>query len=140
MKKLRLLWRILKTTDAHKIMLGFGGFVLVMAFILQIVEPNIETYGDGLWYVFAVFTTTGFGDIVAETALGRVLTMLVGLYGILVVALIPGVVVSYFTEMSKMRANASVAAFLEKLEHLDTLSQDELKAISGAVKHHRYKM
>lgn len=140
MKKLRVLWQVFRSTDADRIILGFVGFVFLIAFVLTMVEPNILTFGDGLWYTFAVFTTIGFGDLVAVTALGRILTIILGLYGILVVALIPGLLVSYYTEINKMRANESVARFLQKLERLPDLSREELAEISAKVKERSYKM
>lgn len=140
MKKLRVLWQVFRSTDADRIILGFVGFVFLIAFILTMVEPSIHTFGDGLWYTFAVFTTIGFGDLVAVTALGRILTIILGLYGILVVALIPGLLVSYYTEINKMRANESVARFLQKLERLPDLSREELAEISAKVKERSYKM
>ena len=140
MKKLKLLWRILKTTDVDKFLIGFTGFLLLCSFVFMVVEPGVEHYGDGLWYAFTVFTTIGFGDIVATTTIGRLLTMLLGLYGILIVALIPGVLVNYYSEMSKMKANSSVAEFLDKLEHLSELPKKELDKISLAVKKKRYKL
>ncbi|MEG0592141.1 MAG: potassium channel family protein [Coprobacillus sp.] len=140
MKKLRLLWRILQTTQADKIMLGFTGFVFFTAFIISVVEPNINTYGDGLWYCFAVFTTIGFGDLIAVTMIGRIMTIILGLYGILVVALIPGIIVSYFSEVSKARANKSIIEFLDSLERLPDLSKEELTKISISVKKNRNKL
>lgn len=140
MKKLRLLWRILETTQASKIMLAFVMFVLASAFAFSTLEPGIQGFGEGLWYCFAVFTTIGFGDVIAATAAGRILTVILGLYGILVVALIPGVLVSYFMETSKMKADQSITEFLDKLEHLPELSKEELKELSEAVKKRRNKL
>lgn len=48
MKKLKLLWRILQTTQADKIMLGFFGFIVLCAFAFQIIEPGFTSFGDGL--------------------------------------------------------------------------------------------
>ena len=67
MKKIKLLWVILKRTRADKILLGFVAFLFVMAAILWIAEPGIDRYRDALWYCYAVFSTAGFGDIVAVT-------------------------------------------------------------------------
>lgn len=140
MKKLRLLWRILETTQTSKIMLGFIIFVLASALAFSTLEPGIRSFGEGLWYCFAVFTTIGFGDVIAITTAGRILTVILGLYGILVVALIPGVLVSYFMETSKMKANQSITEFLDKLERLPELSKEELKEISDKLKHRRNKL
>jgi hypothetical protein len=44
-------------------------------------------------------TTIGFGDIAASTPVGRVLSVILGLYGIAVVALITSIIVNFYGEM-----------------------------------------
>ena len=50
MKKLRILWGILKRTRADHILLGFVLFLLADAAVIRLVEPDIHRYGDALWY------------------------------------------------------------------------------------------
>ena len=49
MKKLKLLWMILKRTKATQILSGYIVFLFVSAAIIQLVEPDINHYGDALW-------------------------------------------------------------------------------------------
>lgn len=139
MKKLKRVWVILRMSSADKIVIGFFGFMLLISFLLQLVEPSMESYGDALWYSFSVVTTIGFGDYTATTLIGRGLSILLGIYGLLVVALIPGILVSYYMEFVQRKADTSIAMFLEQLEHLDELSKEELRELSQKVKKHRYK-
>ena len=108
--------------------------------MIYLVEPNIQTVGNSLWYCFAASTTIGFGDIVAVTLLGRVLTVILCIYAVLIIALIPGVVVSYFIEFNKIKSKESVVVFLDQLEHLETLSKEELRELSQKVKQRRYRL
>ena len=140
MKKLRLLWKILKSVNADKIFVGFLCFILCIAVGIEFFEPNINTYMDALWYCFTVITTIGFGDIVVVTTIGRVLTVVLSLYGILVVALIPGIIVSYFMEFQKRNSDATTEMYLEKLENLDKLDKTELKELSELIKNRKYKL
>lgn len=89
---------------------------------------------------FSVVTTIGFGDYAATTLIGRIGTIIIGLYGIIIVALIPGVVVSYYMDFIQTKSRETIAQFLEKLEHLEDLSSDELKAISTEVKTRKYTL
>mgnify|MGYP000736086258 CR=1 FL=1 len=77
MKKLKLLWMILKRTKATQILSGYIVFLFVSAAIIQLVEPDINRYGDALWYCYAVLSTAGFGDIVAMTFVGKLVSVLV---------------------------------------------------------------
>ena len=126
-----LLCKIIHTTHV--------AVLLLVAFGVWQVEPDITTFSDGLWYCFAASTTIGFGDIVAVTAVGRILTVILVLYGIFVIALIPGVVVNYFVEFNKIRYNESLLMFMDRLEHLDTLSKEELREISQDIRNFRGK-
>lgn len=125
-----LLCKIIHTTHVEHFALGYVAVLLLIAFGVWQVEPDITTFSDGLWYCFAASTTIGFEDIVAVTAAGRILTVILVLYGIFVIALIPGVVVNYFVEFNKIRYNESLLMFMDRLEHLDTLSKEELREIS----------
>ena len=40
---------------------------------------GFDSFGDALWYSFAVVTTIGFGDVVATTLVGRIITVILGL-------------------------------------------------------------
>ncbi len=44
-------------------------------------------------------TTIGFGDITATTGIGRLLSVILGIYGIIVVALITSVIVNFYNEV-----------------------------------------
>lgn len=134
-----LLCKIIHTTHVEHFALGYVSVLLLVAFGVWQVEPDITTFSDGLWYCFAASTTIGFEDIVAVTAAGRILTVILVLYGIFVIALIPGVVVNYFVEFNKIRYNESLLMFMDRLEHLDTLSKEELRDISQNIRNFRGK-
>lgn len=140
MKKTKRLWNILKITKTDKILVGFAIFVLFISYMLMLIEPDMKEYGDALWYSFSVITTIGFGDVTAVTRIGRSLTMLMGLYGILVVALIPGIIVSYYLEFMQKKSDETIGIFLEKLENLDKMTTEELKQLSNKVKEKRYRL
>ena len=59
----------------------------------------MATYGDALWYCFAVVTTIGFGDFSAIRPLTRILSVILGIYGIIVVALITSIIVNFYNEV-----------------------------------------
>ena len=106
----------------------------IVAFLLFLWEPGIKTIGDGFWYCFVASTTIGFGDICVTTVLGKIITVLLSVYGILTASMIPGVVVTYYTESLKARESETITAFMEKLERLPELSKEELEEMSQRVK------
>ncbi|MCR4837533.1 MAG: potassium channel family protein [Eubacterium sp.] len=79
--------------------LGLLLLIVTFSFIFRVTEPGIVTYEDALWYCFAIVTTIGFGDITAVSRVGRALSVILGIYGIIVVALITSVIVNFYTEV-----------------------------------------
>lgn len=127
-------YRILKRTGTIKVFLSFVVFLMGAAAVLTLIEPGISEWGDGIWYCFVAATTIGFGDICVATRAGRIITVLVSVYGILMTAMVPGVVVSYYMEYLKVREKETVSVFFEKLERLPELSKEELEELSARVK------
>ncbi len=134
MKKLRILRNILKRTKTDKILLGYLLFVFVSAFFIVLVDPEVNCFGDALWYCYAVISTAGFGDIVVVSVFAKIVSVLVTIYSTLVIAIVTGVVVNFYTEITELSRKETLAAFMDKLEHLDTMSKDELKVLSVQVK------
>ncbi len=134
MKRNKIIKNILKRTGALKILYGFIIMFLCIAFAIMLVEPKINTYADSIWYCFNVITTIGLGDVTAVTLVGRILTILLSIYAILVIALIPGILTSFYIEIVKVRSNESMEKFLYDLERLPELSKDELCELSEKVK------
>ena len=137
MKKLKLLWIILKRTKATQILLGFVLFLFATAAVIQIAEPNINHYGDALWYCYAVISTAGFGYFVAVTFIGKICSLLLTIYAVFVIAIVTGVVVNFYTQMVEMQRKETLTMFMDKLERLPELSKEELESISKKVREFR---
>lgn len=140
MKKGKMFWSILKRTNADKFVYGFAVYFFISSFVIMLAEPGIHRYGEAVWYSFSVITTIGFGDFAAVTVIGRAASILLGLYGVIILAMIPGIVTSYYMEVVRMRTMESAEVFLYQLEHLDELSEEELKALSEKIKNRKIRI
>lgn len=140
MKKLRIFRNILVRTKTNQILLVYLIFVLLSALLILLIDPAITRYGDALWYCYAVISTAGFGDVVVTTAFAKIISLLVTIYSTLVIAIVTGVVVNFYTEIIELQRKETFVAFMDKLEHLDEMSQDELKAMSQQVKTFKKKL
>lgn len=99
--RLDVLRNIVQNTYAVEIISGLLMLIMSFSWILVIVEDGIHSYKDALWYCFALVTTIGFGDISAASDLGRVLSVVLGIYGIIVVSLITSIIVNFYGETRK---------------------------------------
>lgn len=119
--KLKILFKIMIKTYALEIIFGLLTIIVCFSLILNFVEPNINTFPDALWYCFAVVTTIGFGDLVAVTVIGRVLTVILGLYGLIVVAVITSIIVNFYNETAGKKAKDNLK------EDIKTIKEDKDK-------------
>lgn len=130
MKGFHLLYVVVRSSGAQKVILWFLAVYFACAAVIALVEPGVDDFGDGLWFLWAVATTVGLGDVTAVTPLGRAATIICSLAGIVTVAIITAVVVDYFNERRDMMLDESTALMLDKLEHLEDLEKEELAEIS----------
>ena len=137
MKNIRLFWSIVRRCHFENILIGFLISYFIVAGIILAVEPGIDSYGDALWYTFVASTTIGFGDVTALTFSGRLLTVFITVYEILLVALLSGVIISHYLEVIHRREKLTATVFMDKLEHLSELSPRELKEIEDRVRSFR---
>lgn len=98
--KFKVLFKIVINTFALEVLFGLLAIMVASALVLLTVEEAFTTFGDSIWYCFAVVTTIGFGDFVATTLIGRLITVLLGVYGIVAVAVITSIIVNFYNETS----------------------------------------
>lgn len=100
--RLGLLLKIIRRTFVAEVIFGLLTLILVFSFIFNFLEPTMfKSYGDAVWYSFVLVTTIGFGDMYPTTIITRVLSVILGIYGIIVVAVITSVVVNFYQETTK---------------------------------------
>ena len=98
--KFKVLFKIIVNTFSFEILFGLLTMIVCFSLVFMRVEPDITTFPEALWYCFAIVTTIGFGDFAAVTPIGRVLSVILGLYGIVAVAVITSIVVNFYNETS----------------------------------------
>jgi voltage-gated potassium channel len=90
------------------VLLGFGIVLLCTASFAYLLERHAQPAAFGsipaaLWWAIVTLTTTGYGDVVPHTVLGRMLAGIVMVSGILVFALWAGILATGFAEEWRRR-------------------------------------
>lgn len=97
--KFKVLFKIIFRTYALEIILGLLTMIVASALVYTYYEAEMEgNFGNGLWFAFTVVTTIGFGDMKVTTLPGRLVTVVLGIYGIIVVAVITSIIVNFYNE------------------------------------------
>lgn len=90
------------------VMIMFGIVLIAAATLAHIAEraDQPEIFGSipkALWWAIVTLTTTGYGDVVPQTAFGRIIAGFVMISGIGVLALLAGILATGFSEEVKRR-------------------------------------
>ncbi len=120
--EMKALGRVLIKTHASEFLVGLVIMILTASLILTFVEPKLENYGDALWYCFAIVTTIGFGDFSAVTLSGRLVSVFLGIYGIVVLALFTSIIVNLYNETKN---ETSKAKKIEEKKNEETPIEEE---------------
>ena len=96
---LKVLIRIIRKTYAADILAGLLLLVTAASFMLPAVEKTMPTFKDAMWYCFSIVTTIGYGSRAADSDVGMMITVILGVYGLVVVALITSIIVNFYMEV-----------------------------------------
>ena len=115
---LSLLETIFNSRRLRTILLALIFFIGIFGYLFYASEPQVKTFGDGIWWALVTITTVGYGDITPLTTLGRVVAGLLMLLGLGLIATITAIVSAKFIQnYVDGHTNDDV---LEKLEELET--------------------
>ena len=97
-------------------------------------EPQIKTFGDGIWWALVTITTVGYGDITPFTTLGRLIAGSLMFVGLGLIATVTAIVSAKFiANYVDHHTNDDVLEKLEELEaeieKLKSLEEDELEKL-----------
>ena len=88
------------------------GYVVVVALVMFNVEPDtFTTFLDALYWSVVSLTTIGYGDIFAQSGLGKVVTVISALMGVAVFALPAGIVTAGYMEEIHREKNYKLITF-----------------------------
>ena len=133
-RPIRRMIRIINRTGLTKVLIAYIITLFAGALLITIFEPGIKNYGDALWYCFTVASTIGFGDVVVHMRLSRILSVVLSFYSAVTLAIVTGVLASYFNQLVQLRDKDSLATLADKLNRLPDMSREELKRLSEQIK------
>ncbi len=134
MNILRDYWTMIRKTSGDKLFLSFLIFYLIDCYLIYRFDPSLSSYGDALWMGFSVATTIGLGDFTVTTTAARVCTILLGIYGSIMEAYIPGLIASWYLQKLSDKRDQMIARHADQLSRLDTMSTQQKKSLSASIR------
>ena len=104
-------------------------------------ERQPEAFGSipsSLWWAMVTLTTTGYGDVVPQTALGRTVGGVVMLCGIAVLALLAGILAAGFAEEVRRREFTRIWELVARVPFFADLGAIAISDIVGRLRSRNY--
>ena len=124
---LRVFTLFLRAFNSKRLRTILGTIIASVVFfglLFYVSEPQIESFGDGMWLALVTITTVGYGDIELSTTLGRFVASALMLLGMGLIASLTAIVsVKFIQNFVDHHTNDDV---LEKLDEMQK-DLDELK-------------
>ena len=137
MVKLRTLVDILRQAGFGTMTCVFFVVFFVCSVIVWQGDSAANSLGDGMWFSFQAVSTIGFGDIVADGPVARIVTVVLSIVSIFYIAMVTGVAASYCNARLKAKQNDTLAHFMGELERLDDMDASELASMSQRIREYR---
>ena len=108
--------------------------IISFGYVFYLAEPQIKSFGDGVWWALVTITTVGYGDITPFTTIGRFVAGTLMFVGLGLIATVTAIVSAKFiSNYVDHHTNDDVLEKLEELEaeieKLKSLEEDELEKL-----------
>lgn len=95
---------------------GSLGYLLLLSLLVfslcgvgfWVLEPTVQSLGQGVWLAFTTAATVGYGDMVPHTPAGKIFAVFVVLLGYAVLSLVTAAIASFWVENTERRMERDI--------------------------------
>ncbi|RKD73584.1 voltage-gated potassium channel [Sinobaca qinghaiensis] len=121
---------ILQTNYLNRVFIAVSLLVILSSIPIRYLEPSIETYGDAVWWSIVTATTVGYGDISPETPAGRMIAIVLMIFGIGLIGMLTSSITTYFlSSKTKQTHSADVQHIINQLRRYEELEAVEVRRL-----------
>ncbi|MBS0632595.1 MAG: potassium channel family protein [Verrucomicrobia bacterium] len=106
-------------------MVGLMSVVAVLSATIAVFEferaapgSNIHSAGDALWWAFATITTIGYGDHYPVTVAGRIVAVVLVVFGLSFFGTFTAYVASFFLEKTQLKEESEIHRLIHEVRQL----------------------
>ena len=92
--------------------------VIMAGTLMAVIDPNIDTPFDGIWWAWVTITTVGYGDLVPGSTAGRLFGSVLILMGIALFSMLTASFSAFFIEQEEEKISAQEIQNSEELAAL----------------------
>jgi voltage-gated potassium channel len=92
--------------------------IVIAGTLMAVIDPNVETPFDGIWWAWVTVTTVGYGDIVPASTAGRLFGSFLILMGIGLFAMLTASFSSFFMQQDEEKLIAEEKSNTERLSDI----------------------
>lgn len=110
----------------------FGIFLMVIisfTLALYLFDPSMNSLFDSLWFVLSTLTTVGYGDVLPNSTIGKIISLILLFGGVLIFSSITGAIASYFNKKLLKEGSVELKLIREKLD----ANEKELKELKEEI-------
>ncbi|PPA68725.1 potassium channel family protein [Jeotgalibacillus proteolyticus] len=128
-------FHILQTNGLNKVITMMVILIIFSAIPITVLEPGIQTFTDGIWWAVVTATTVGYGDISPITTTGRVIAVLLMIFGIGLIGMVTSSIATYFIktndskEIQPPNPNPTVDYVKGQLDNYQNLSDHDFERL-----------
>lgn len=112
-------------TKGTFVMVGLMSVVAILLATIAVYElergqpnANIHTAGDALWWAFATITTIGYGDHYPMSVAGRIVAVVLVVFGLSFFGTFTAYVASFFLEKTHLKEESDIQRLVHEVQRL----------------------
>ena len=106
----------LKNTYLDEILSIFLMVIISFTLCLYLFDPSMNNLFDSLWFVVSTLTTVGYGDILPTSLFGKVITLVLLIFGVLIFSAVTAAMASYFNKKLLYEGSEELKVIKSKLD------------------------
>lgn len=119
----------LKDTYLDEILGILALTIITFTLSLYLFDPSMNSLFDSLWFVVSSLTTVGYGDVLPDSMIGKVISLILLIVGVLIFSAITAALASYFNKKLLNEGTEELKTIKDKLDS----NEKELKELKEEI-------